>query len=327
MNLTLALALVALTPADGTPAPLQATAASVELGEVKSGPPCSHTFELKNTGSSAIGITAVVPGCGCSKVELSAKQLKVGESVKLTVNSSTLTQPEGAVSWPVVVAYSTEADGKPFDGKLELKMSAKLVREVSVTPPLLGVSTATAVSHTLKVEDRRAKPLTVTKAESTNPNVTAEVKAAKTSDGKTVQEVVVTVKEELAVGSHADTVTLRTDDPACPVLEIPVRVHKRSADGVTATPSAASVRFASGQAEASALVQLRGGGKNVAIKGVECATTGVTVKFSEDAGPVATVRVIVNAAKAGASGTCEVTVTLSEPSASKIVVPVAWYAP
>lgn len=327
MNLTLALALVALTPSDGTPAPLQATAASVDLGEVKSGPPCSHTFELKNTGSAAVVITAVAPGCGCSKVELSAKQMKAGESVKLTVATSTLTQPEGTAHWPVVVAYSTEADGKPFDGKLELKLSAKLVREVSVIPPLLAVSTATAMSHTLKVEDRRAKPLTVTKAESTSSNVTAEVKAAKTTDGKTVQEVVVTVKEEMAVGSHADTVTLRTDDPACPVLEIPVRVHKRSADGVTATPSAASVRFASGQADASALVQLRGGGKNVAIKGVECGTAGVTVKFSEDLGPVATVRVIVNAAKAGASGTCEVTVTLTEPTASKIVIPVAWYAP
>ena len=33
------------------------------------------------------------------------------------------------------------------------------------------------------------------------------------------------------------------------------------------------------------------------------------------------------AAKAGASGTCEVTVTLKEPSETKIIIPVTWYAP
>lgn len=323
MNLTLALALAAFSPT-ADPAPLQATAPTVDLGEVKSGPSCTHAFELKNAGTAAVAITNVVSGCGCAKVELSAKQLRSGETAKLTLVARTLTQPEGAVNWPVTVAYST-TDGR--DGNLELKLTAKLVREVSVTPPLVAVSTAGAVSQTLKVEDRRPKPLSVTKVQSTSPHITAEVKAATSGDGKTLQEVVVSVKEELAAGSHAETVTLHTNDPACPVLEIPVRVHKRAADGVTVTPATASVRFATAQADASALVQLRGGGKNVAIKGVECATPGVTVKFSEDAGPAATVRVLVNAAKAGASGTAELTVTLSEPSGTTVVIPVVWYAP
>lgn len=327
MNLTLALALVAFAPSDGTPAPLTATAPSVDLGEVKSGPPCSHTFELKNSGTAAMTITGIQTGCGCSKVELSAKQLRAGETAKLTVATNTLQQPEGAANWPVTVAFSTEADGKPFDGKLELKLTAKVVREVSVTPPLVAVSTTGAANTTLTVEDRREKPLKVTKAESTSPHVTATIKSGASNTGKKYQSVEVTVKEELAVGSHAETVKLHTDDPACPLLEIPVRVHKRAADGVVATPSAASVRFSAGQADASALVQLRGGGKSVAIKSAECTTAGVTVKFSEDAGPVVGVKVLVNAAKAGASGTAEVTVTLSEPTASTIVIPVTWYAP
>lgn len=327
MTLTLALALAALGPAADVPAPLKATAASVDLGEVKTGPPSTHTFELKNTGSAALSVRDVVAGCGCTRVELSAKKLEPGDTAKLTVTTNTLTQPEGAAAWTLGVVYRTEVDGKPFDGRLDLKLTAKVVREVSVTPPLMAVSTAGAVTQTLKVEDRRAKPLGVTKVETSSKEITAEVKPAKTDDGRTTQEVVVTVGEGLAVGTHSETVTLRTDDPACPTLEVPVRVHKRAADGVTATPATAAVRFAKDQAEASALVQLRGGGKTVAIKGVECSTPGVAVKFSEDAGPVATVRVIVTAAKAGASGTCEVTVTLTEPTATKIVIPVAWYAP
>lgn len=327
MTLTLALALAALGPAADVPAPLQATAASVDLGEVKSGPAHSHTFELKNAGTAALTVRDVLAGCGCSKVELSARELKPGDTAKLTVTTNTLTQPEGAVTWPIGVVYRTQVDGQSFDGRLELKLTAKMVREVSVTPPLLAVSTAGGVTQTLKMEDRRAKPLTVTKAECSSKEITAEVKAAKTADGRTTQEVVVTVGEGLAVGTHAETVTLRTDDPTCPLLEVPVRVHKRAADGVTATPAAASVRFATSQAEASGLVQLRGGGKQVSIKSVECSTPGVTVKFSEDPGPVATVRVVVTAAKAGASGTAEVTVTLTEPTATKIVIPVTWYAP
>lgn len=327
MTVTLALALAALGPADGTPQPLTCPKPIIDLGEVKSGPPCSHTFELKNDGPAEITIGGVTPGCGCSKVELTAKQLPPGGTAKLTVTTNTLTQPEGMVYWPVGVSYRTTVGGQSFDGRLDLKVAAKVVREVSVTPPLLAVSTTGGITQVLTVQDRRTTPLTVRKAESTTPEVTVEVRPAKSADGRREQEVIVTVGEGLKVGSHAVTVTLHTDDSTCPTLTVPVKVHKRAADGVTALPETARVRFATAQVEASALVQLRGGGKRVAIQKVECTTPGVTVKYSEDPGPVAAVRVVVNAKTAGASGTGEVTVTLSEPTATTVVIPVTWYAP
>ena len=59
---------------------------------------------------------------------------------------------------------------------------------------------------------------------------------------------------------------LYTDDAEYPELRIPVRVLKRAAVGVTATPDAVSLRLAAGQTEGSALVQLRSpDGKAVSV--------------------------------------------------------------
>ena len=309
---------LALTPA-ADPGPLRTTP-TADLGEVRSGPPCVHTFELTNRGAGPITLRDVAAGCGCTKVELSAKELKAGDTAKLTVTTNTLTQPEGAVRWPLTVRFR---DGGT-DGTLELAVTAKLVKEISVTPPLLAISTSAAVTQTLTLTDRRAKPLSVVKAATTDANITATVKAAKTADGKTTQEIVVSVADALPAGDHSDTVTLTTDDGHCPTLEVPVRVLKRSADGVTVTPDAAAVRFADGQRTASAVVQVRAGGKQVAVKSAECAAAGVSVRHAGEPGPVVALRVVVDAAKAGASGAADVTVTLSEPAGTKLVVPVTW---
>ena len=51
------------------------------------------------------------------------------------------------------------------------------------------------------------------------------------------------------------------------------------------------------------------------------------MKFSEVAGPVATARVTVNLAKAGALGQTDVTLHLAEPPGAVVVLPVGWYVP
>ena len=78
---------------------------------------------------------------------------------------NTLTQPPGPNVWKAVVRYrvADPSDGpappavRP-DAALELKVSARLVQEVSVTPPMLAVSTAAATTQTVTVTDRRASP-------------------------------------------------------------------------------------------------------------------------------------------------------------------------
>lgn len=325
MNATLTLVLLAAVPGQTpatpvAPGPLRAAAPVADKGQMMSGPPLAHTFELTHTGSAGlVSLTGIDAGCGCLKAEATPRVLKPGETAKLTVTVNTLTQPEGPATWTGSVKYTV--DGGPQQ-EVNVKMTAKLVREIAVSPPMLAVSTAGAVRQVITVSDRRATPLTVTKASATNPAFAVEVKPV--TDGK--QEIVLTAAE-LPAGSHEDTLTLVTDDPACPELRVPVSVRKRAAGELTATPDALAIRLNPKQAETSAAAVIRAEGKPVAIQKVECAKAGVTVRHSEGSGPVATVRVVVDPAKAGAAGATEIVVTLAEPPGKTVILPVTWYAP
>jgi len=313
-------------------APLVATAPSADRGEVKSGPALKHEFDVTHSGGRGIvTITGIGSTCGCSKWEAAAKVLKPGESAKVVAIVSTLTQPEGIATWKATVKYSLASDSAaPSTGELELALSAKIVREIGVEPPLLAISTGgdAARTQTLLITDRRASgSLTVTKASCTNAKVTLAIRPAKPWAVGTVQEVIATIPGDLPPGQHDDTITLTTTDPECPDLKIPLKVAKRAAGDVSVAPDAATVRFTKGQADASTLVQLRAGGKPVSIMKVTCAQEGLTVKFSEGSGPVATARVTVNLAKAGATGQADVTIHLAEPAGGVVVLPVSWYGP
>ncbi len=313
-------------------APLTAAAPSADEGEVKSGPPLRHEFEVTHSGARGIvTIAGIGSTCGCSKWEATPKVLKPGESAKVVAVVGTLTQPEGAATWKATVKYSVVSDfAAPSTGELELAVSAKIVREIAVEPPLVAISTSgdTARTQTLLVSDRRAAgSLLIAKASCTNAKVTLEIRAAKPGTVGTLQEVIATIPGDLPAGQHDDTITLTTTDPECPELKIPLKVAKRAAGDVSVAPDAATVRFTKGQAEASTLVQFRAGGKPVSISKVTCAQEGVTVKFSEGSGRVATARVTVNLAKAGAFGQTDVTIHLAEPAGGIVVLPVSWYVP
>lgn len=308
-------------------APLTAGAPSADKGEVKSGPQLRHEFELKHTGErGTVTITGVASTCGCSKWDANPKVLRPGESAKLSVLINTLTQPEGPATWKSTVKYTLDATAH----ELELVVAAKIVREVSVDPPVLAVSTAgdAARSHLIKVTDRRATGgLTISKAQCTNAKVTLDIKPTTATGSGASQEIAVTIPGDLPTGTHDDIITLTTTDPACPELKIPLKITKRAAGGVSVSPESPTIRFAKGQTDASVLVQLRAGGKPVSITKVECKQDGVTVKFSEGSGTAATARISVNVAKAGALGQADVTIHLAEPAGGVVAIPVSWYQP
>lgn len=328
MNAILPLVVLAAVP--GQPAApaavLRAAAPAADKGEVMSGPPLTHTFELTHSGTAGVlSLTGIEAGCGCLRAEATPRVLNPGDTAKVTVTVNTLTQPEGPVTWTGSVKYAV--DNGP-QREVNVKLTAKLVREIAVTPPMLAVSTTGAVRQVITVTDRRAAPLTVSKAVATNPAFAVEVKAVDTPPGGIrKQEIVLTVSADLPAGTHEDTVVLTTGDPACPELRIPVRVLKRAAGELAATPDALSIRLNAKQAETSAAAVIRAEGKVVAIQKVDCAKAGVTVRHSEGSGPVATVRVVVNPATAGAAGATEVVVTLAEPPGKTVIIPVTWYAP
>ena len=102
---------------------------------------------------------------------------------------------------------------------------------------------------------------------------------------------------------------------------------KKEPGAVSAAPEEVAVRFAAGQEEVSSLVQLRApDGKKVRIESANSEFPAVSTKFSTEAGPVATVRVIVGGAAALQSGSTVVRIRLAEPAGQVVLVPVSWTA-
>jgi Protein of unknown function (DUF1573) len=294
----------------------------VDLGELKTGPQSSHTFVLKHGGESGtLYLGEVTTTCGCTKPTLSAKELKPGEWANLTITVNTLLQPEGKRSWPIRVRFTNSETAK--EQEAELLLSATLVREVSVNPAILALSVTGAAKQTITVTDIRAKPLTITKATLGNTSLTATLGERKTNQ----TPITVSVPEDLKPGTHADILTLTTDDSNCPTLEVPVKIQKRNAADVTATPTDLAVHFAKDKTVASELLQLRNSGKELQVAAVECKTPGVSVKVPKDSDIALTLRVTVDRTVAGASGQTVLTITFSDGTHPPLLVPVSWDGP
>lgn len=311
-------------PPATTPVGFHSPAPTAAKGDLKAGPPLAHTFDLANAGKGTVTITKVEAGCGCLRQSVGTTTLQPGEQTKLTLEVNTLTQPDGPNRWQVAVSYKVELPGIPDQtGELLLQITATLSREFSVNPPQVAFSTTGQASQTLVVTDKRVKPLTVLKADSSSPHLTVDVAEVSNASGRT-QSVVVKLAANAPVGHKDEVVILHTDDPTCPELRVPVRVLKRAIAAVMATPDAVNLRLAAGQTEASMLVQLRSpDGKAITIAGADCDMPGVQVKWSSGSNPVATVRITVPETVTMKDGRCTVRVRLNEPS-GEVSIPVTW---
>jgi hypothetical protein len=296
-------------------------------GDVKAGPPLVHTFDLVHNGTGTVTITKIEAGCGCLRQSLGAKVLQPGGKTQLTLEVNTLTQPDGPNRWQVSVSYQIEAPGQPAQtGALLVQITATLTRDIAVTPPQVAFSSTGGASQTLVVTDKRAKPLTVTKAASSAPHLSVEIAPAvnPVPGVPRTQSVTIKLAANAPAGHRDEVVVLYTDDTECPELRIPVRVLKRAAEAVTATPEVVNLRLAAGQTEGSAVVQLRSpDGKAVSIAGADSDMPGVQLKWPSGSWAVTTVRITVPETVAAQPGRCTVRVRLSEP-AGEVEIPVSW---
>lgn len=313
MNTMLGVLVLAVS-AGGPAAPLVADRPVIDRGTVKGGPPLREAFRL--TAAVPVAITGIESGCGCVRYGVSKQELAAGVTADVAVEVNTLTQPDGPNTWRFTVKYRRE--GATADEQLDLRLAATLVREVTVTPPMMAVSTEGEATQDIVVRDARAKPLAVTGAATSAAFLTADVRPA--AGGRTA--VRVTVAADAPVGVHDAAVVIATSDPEYPELRVPVRVTRRAKAAVRVTPEAVDLRPAGGAAVA--VVQLRGvDGRPVEVARAECATPGVVLKWSSGAGPAAAVRVELTTA-AGRRGRAEVTITFAQPAEHRVSVPVSW---
>ncbi len=308
------------------PAAFHAPAPLAAKGELKAGPPLVHTFDLVHAGTGTVTITKIEAGCGCLRQTLGTTALQPGEKTTLALEVNTLTQPDGPNRWQATVTYKIEAPGAPArTGELLLQITATLSREIAVTPPQVAFSTTGEARHELVVTDTRGKPLTVTKATTSSPHLSADVGPVTDAAPGRPRAQKVTIKLSAAApAAHRDEiVVLYTDDADCPELQVPVRVLKRAAAAVTAEPAEVKLLLAAGQTEGSRNVLLRTpNGKAVSVAGTECDMPGVQVKYATN-GPFATVTIKVPEAVAAQPGRCTVRVRLNEPG-GEVTIPVSW---
>jgi len=330
MNAILAIFVLGAMP---TPAPLVATNAVVDRGEARTGPTLDQAFEITNRSTETVEITAVQPGCGCLKPSTSRTMLRPGETSTVTISVNTLTQPAGLNTWTATVRYRivAPASAPPTvepDRELNLKISATLVQEIAVTPPSLAMSTASEATQIVTVSDRRATPLTVLAASTTNPHLTATLRPAARTDGLQTQTIELKVTTMYPPGTAEESLVLTTNDPVCRELRIPVKVTKRTEATIQSVPEAPVIRFTATQTEASTLIQLRRpGGGQLQVAKVETTDASMTVKWSADPGTVVTVRATVDGTKANrTNGKAELKVTFIDVP-GELVVPVAWSFP
>ena len=330
MNAMLAIFVLGAMPAIG---PLACEKAAVDRGEVRSGPTLDQSFVVVNRGPSTVEITAVQPGCGCLKPTTSRTSIPPGESATVGISLNTLTQPAGPNAWKATVRYRIvpAAPAPPSidpDGELELSIRANLVREIEVAPPSLAISTASEATQIVTVTDRRAAPLTVLAATTTSPHLTATLLPATRANGILSHSVELKVRASYPPGTAEESLVLTTNDPACRELRIVVKVAKRSEAAVVFVPESPLIRFGANRTEASTLVQLRRpDGAKLAVAKVESSDPALTAKWSSDFGPVATLRAVVDRAKAGKSGNAELKVTFADPTIEVLIVPVSWTIP
>ena len=334
MNLILlALAFGASDPVRPTPplSPIESTL--YDRGTVRSGPSLSETLKLTHRGEpGTVTVTGVEASCGCTAATVTARRLRPGDATDFAISVNTLTQPAGVHTWKATLRYRFTPDdpkATPHDFEVWLGIKADLVREVSVTPPMLAISTATEARQTLTVTDIRARPLTVRAATTASPHVVLTVRPAVTTGGVTATAIDLHVTADYPAGSSQERVTLTTDDPACPELRVPVRIVKRDRDALVPSPELAAVRFSPGQETASTLVQVRSPSRGtLRVEAAACDHPAVSVKFAASSGLVGTLRVVVDRAKAdGRPGEALVRVRFAEPAGATLVLPVQWSFP
>ena len=188
------------TAADPVPAiPLVVDKERVDLGTVKAGPVLPATFRIKHSGTvGTIVIIGVETGCGCLKTTATKMTLPAGETSDLSVEINSLTQAEGPNSWRFVINFKHEIPGtvQAIVGTKSLVVTAKLEREIVVTPPMIAFSTSGEASQTIALTDRRpGGDIKVSHATTTSPHLVATIQpngtiivslaATAPADGKT----------------------------------------------------------------------------------------------------------------------------------------------
>ena len=254
------------------------------FGDVPHGTVCSHTFTVTNIYDTPVQIVEVRKSCTCLDFVPLSRVLQPNESgpFVVTMNAGKFV---GANSQTFYVTF-----GPKFVSTAVIRVSAVSKTDVSVNPGAVAFGTVppgTKSAQAVKVEYKgRMRDWRITDVAA--PHGPFDVQVGEPTRGGPLRggaeyTVTVALKATAPPGPLADTITLRTNDPANPVITLTV-------SGAVAVPlevAPARVRFepvAVGQS-ASQRVLVRAG-RPFRVLGVDGAAGDLTVELPATTNPL-----------------------------------------
>ncbi len=236
-----------------------------DFGERDSTAAFKHTFNLTNTGDSAITIDRVITTCGCTAANLDEKTLPPGASVPLEVDVK-LAGFRGNFQRHTYVVYGGD---EPQQTRLTIR--GTIVQRIRITPERLNLALASADSPTTasavieSLEDSAKFRITKLGSQSKYLNVKAD-----TSTDGMKHTLHVTTVPPIPKGAYPTVIQLSTDNPDYPRVDIPVSL--RVVDRVQVVPEEVVLydRGTGAPAESMRFLNIMPGSvQEFTIKGVE----------------------------------------------------------
>lgn len=211
---TLICLIPAVSLAAGSPK-IQFKTLSYSFNTVNLNQKVTYNFKFKNAGTGDLAIKEIKTSCDCAAVENVHKPVPPnsdGEIIATLSTGSTVGEKNESI-----FVYSND----PKQSPIELKLSAQVVSEITMTPPELDfseVSYGHEATRQVRLVDAHDKNFRVIKIITDSPNLIAKI----VSQNSGTVFVSITVNSAMPLGNFSGTVKLYTNNQTVPVLEVPV---------------------------------------------------------------------------------------------------------
>lgn len=219
--LVLAVALTGLT-APGIAAPrgpaLVFEPSSLDFGRMNQHETRSAEVTLTNEGDEVLMITKVEPSCGCTVAELPRDVLKPGESMVLPVTFDS--RSFSGDQHKLISVYTND----PENPVLEIPIEATVLVPLMIDPPRKQLGFGRVRRGEVKTEEATftammAPEITVTPVRWDRSVFDVEVRHDYEGDPQR-ELVLVSTKPDAPLGDHRDFLTVRTDLPEAPTVDL-----------------------------------------------------------------------------------------------------------
>jgi hypothetical protein len=291
-------------------------------GVVYAGAPLSHEFTFENEGPETVAILEARASCGCLKPRLGQNTYRSGDKGSVVLEVNTLSQAPGPHTWAVTLSYRAGNQAR----EMPLRLSARLVSEVTVQPAALIAFADKLDQHELVLTDFRAKSLEVLEVRASSAKLLARVgKVARDASGHFSHKIGLAVADDYPDGRHEEILDIYTNDPRYPDLRVPVTVIKHVQQRLAATPSQIDLVAPAGQPFPARIVLLRDNhDQTIHIDRILSDDPAIVCHWAQGPGAMATLRVRLDRTlAAGENLHSAVHVRIDQPVRETVTIPVA----